>query len=121
VSLDDPGQPMWSELANDIVVNEKTVSENWVHARGLLSSIVQHCVLDAPLVCVCVVVQLVGSRCGPMHVALRFMAQHAEVRQLLKRMLQHEVSLTNGVAAMSLAATKGVLKVQLIMPNATTH
>lgn len=54
-----------------------------------------------------------------MDVALRFMAQHAEVRQLFKRMLQHEVPLADGVAAMSLAATKGVLKVQLVMPDAT--
>lgn len=25
VSLEDPGQPVWAELANDVVVNEKTV------------------------------------------------------------------------------------------------
>lgn len=82
VSLDDPSMPGWSELANDIVVNEKT---------------------------------LVGSRCGPMDVALNLMSKHAELRDLLKRMLQHEVPLADGVAAMSLAAEKGVLKVQLVM------
>lgn len=59
--------------------------------------------------------QLVGSRCGPMGVALDMMTKHAELRQLLGNMLQHEVPLADGVAAMSLAAQKGVLKVQLVM------
>lgn len=82
VSLNDLSMPGWSELANDIVVNEKT---------------------------------LVGSRCGPMDVALDMMHRHAEVQRLLGSMLQHELPLADGVAAMSLAAQKGVLKVQLIM------
>jgi len=50
-----------------------------------------------------------------MDVALNLMSKHAELRDLLKRMLQHEVPLADGVAAMSLAAEKGVLKVQLVM------
>lgn len=32
VSLDDPSMPGWSELANDIVVNEKTVCSLWDQA-----------------------------------------------------------------------------------------
>lgn len=64
------------------------------------------------------VLQLVGSRCGPMDVALSMMDKHVEVRQLLQRMLQHEIPLGDGVAAMSLAASKGVLKVQLVMHGA---
>lgn len=64
--------------------------------------------------------QLVGSRCGPMDVALHFMSKHAEVRQLLQQMLQHEVPLSDSVAAMSLAGSKRVLKVQLVMPSGTS-
>lgn len=63
------------------------------------------------------VLQLVGSRCGPMDTALRFMKEHAEVRQLLNSMLQHQVPLADGEAALKLAAKKGVLKVQLVMPE----
>jgi hypothetical protein len=50
-----------------------------------------------------------------MDVALSMMDKHAQVRQLLRRMLQHEMPLGDGVAAMSLAASKGALKVQLVM------
>lgn len=82
LSLNDPDMPGWSELANDIVVNEKV---------------------------------LVGSRCGPMDMALRMIADHEEVRQLLTAMLQHEVPLTSGVEAMQLAQAKGVIKVHVTM------
>jgi hypothetical protein len=50
-----------------------------------------------------------------MDVALELMGQHEALRQLLASMLHHEVPLTDGVEAMRLAATKGVLKVQLVM------
>jgi hypothetical protein len=50
-----------------------------------------------------------------MDMALSMMDKHAEVRWLLRHMLQHEMPLRDGVAAMSLAASKGVLKVQLVM------
>lgn len=50
-----------------------------------------------------------------MDMALRLMTEHAPLRQLLRSMLQHEVPLADGVAAMGLAANKGVLKVQLVM------
>lgn len=80
VSLIDPDMPGWSELANDIVVNEK---------------------------------RLIGSRCGPMDVALNMMVDHEEVRQLLAAMLHHEVPLKDGVEAMRLAQTRGVIKVQV--------
>jgi hypothetical protein len=53
-----------------------------------------------------------------MDVALDMMIKHAELRQLLRDMLQHEVPLADGVAAVSLAAQKGVLKVQLVMGGA---
>eukprot|EP00878_Enallax_costatus_P024420 GHUV01026058.1.p1 GENE.GHUV01026058.1~~GHUV01026058.1.p1 ORF type:complete len:312 (+),score=51.16 GHUV01026058.1:32-967(+) len=82
VSLNDPEMPGWSELANDIVVNEKV---------------------------------LVGSRCGPMDQALQIMSGHAEVRQLLTAMLHHEVPLKDGVEAMQLAQSKGVIKVHVVM------
>eukprot|EP00775_Hariotina_reticulata_P010351 gene10351-10509_t len=84
VSLNDPSMPGWSELANDIVVNEKV---------------------------------LLGSRCGPMDVALQLMAEHAELRDLLKAMVQHEMPLKDGVEAVQLAQQKGVLKVQVVMPE----
>ncbi|KAF6262538.1 GroES-like protein [Scenedesmus sp. NREL 46B-D3] len=87
VSLDDPAMPGWSELANDIVVNEKT---------------------------------LVGSRCGPMDVALAMMEQHEELQQLLAAMIHKQLPLSQGVAAMTLAQTKGVLKVQLVMHDHTS-
>lgn len=32
VSLDDPDMPGWSELANDIVVNEKVVRSRLLHS-----------------------------------------------------------------------------------------
>ncbi|WIA29344.1 hypothetical protein OEZ86_011849 [Tetradesmus obliquus] len=86
VSLHDPAMPGWSELANDIVVNEKT---------------------------------LVGSRCGPMDVALSMMQQHQELRQLLAAMTHKQLPLSQGVEAMALAQTKGVLKVQLVVHDAT--
>eukprot|EP00882_Tetradesmus_deserticola_P005131 GHRQ01005404.1.p1 GENE.GHRQ01005404.1~~GHRQ01005404.1.p1 ORF type:complete len:357 (+),score=130.25 GHRQ01005404.1:487-1557(+) len=89
VSLHDPAMPGWSELANDIVVNEKT---------------------------------LVGSRCGPMDVALAMMEQHEELQQLLAAMIHKQLPLSQGVEAMALAQTKGVLKVQLVMhDNAASH
>lgn len=50
-----------------------------------------------------------------MGVALEFMVEHAAMRQLLRNMLQHQVPLAEGEAAMTLAATKGVMKVQLVM------
>lgn len=74
-------QPGWSELANDLVVNEKV---------------------------------LVGSRCGPMDIALRMMEQHAPVRSLLRAMTSHVVPLDRAEEAVELAAQKGVLKVQLL-------
>lgn len=52
-----------------------------------------------------------------MDVALKFMDEHAAMRQLLHNMLQHQVPLAEGEAALNLAATKGVLKVQLVMPE----
>jgi hypothetical protein len=76
--------PGWSELANDIVVNEKL---------------------------------LVGSRCGPMSLALQLLAEHAKIRALVRGMLQHELPLAEGVEGMRVAAQKGVLKVQLVMPE----
>lgn len=81
VSLNDPSMPGWSELANDIVVAEKT---------------------------------LVGSRCGPMDVALRLMVEHEPLRRLLASMISHELPLARGVEALGLAQQKGVLKVQLV-------
>ncbi len=56
---------------------------------------------------------LVGSRCGPLDMALEMLAQHAELRQLVNAMTQHVMPLSKGVEAMQLAQTKGVLKVQL--------
>lgn len=50
-----------------------------------------------------------------MDVALDMMAKHAEVRQLLQGMLQHQLPLSQGEEAMRLAGSKGVLKVQLVM------
>ncbi|GFR49783.1 hypothetical protein Agub_g11722 [Astrephomene gubernaculifera] len=76
--------PLWAEIANDIVVNEKV---------------------------------LVGSRCGPFDVALGLMERDAAVRQLLRYMISAELPLERGEEALALAATRGVLKVQLVMPE----
>ncbi len=66
-------------------------------------------------VCVCVRVQiLIGSRCGPIDVALQLMEQHASVRQLLTAMTKSARPLSEGLDAMNEAASKGALKVQLI-------
>ena len=61
--------------------------------------------------------KLVGSRCGPMDVALQLMAESAPLRELLDAMVAHELPLEDGVAALELARSKGTLKVQLIMPR----
>lgn len=58
---------------------------------------------------------LVRCRCGPMGMALSMMEQHAELRSLLDAMLQHQLPLKQGVEALTLAQSKGVLKVQLVM------
>jgi threonine dehydrogenase-like Zn-dependent dehydrogenase len=80
VSLRESQGLGWSELANQIVVEEK---------------------------------HLLGSRCGPMDMALRMLEQHGELRQLVNAMTQHVLPLSRGEEAMQLAQTKGVLKVQL--------
>ncbi|KAL6762282.1 GroES-like protein [Haematococcus lacustris] len=56
---------------------------------------------------------LLGSRCGPMDMALSIMAEHVAVRQLLNAMVSHVVPLSQAIEAMGLAATPGVIKVQL--------
>jgi hypothetical protein len=43
------------------------------------------------------------------------MEQHQELRQLLAAMTHKQLPLSQGVEAMALAQTKGVLKVQLVM------
>ncbi|EFJ51367.1 hypothetical protein VOLCADRAFT_103412 [Volvox carteri f. nagariensis] len=60
---------------------------------------------------------LVGSRCGPFDKALELMASDAGVRQLLRSMISAELPLERGEEALELARTKGVLKVQLVMPQ----
>jgi hypothetical protein len=57
---------------------------------------------------------LVGSRCGPIDMALELMSAHPDLRALLNSMVSHELPLSEGLQAMALAQTKGVLKVQLI-------
>jgi threonine dehydrogenase-like Zn-dependent dehydrogenase len=73
----------WSDLCNDIVVNEKT---------------------------------LVGSRCGPMDVALRMMDEKAELKALLSAMVHsRQFSIQEGVDAMKKASDRGTMKVQVKM------
>jgi hypothetical protein len=50
--------------------------------------------------------------------ALEMMSAHPDLRALLNSMVSHELPLSDGVHAMALAQTKGVLKVQLVC-NAT--
>jgi hypothetical protein len=50
-----------------------------------------------------------------MDVALCMMEKHGELRQLLAAMTHKQLPLSQGVEAMALAQTKGVLKVQLVM------
>ena len=74
---------LFSDLCNDIVVNEKT---------------------------------LVGSRCGPMDMALGLMTKKAEIQSLLVKMVHHQqFGIDEGVEAINTAAKKGVMKVQLKM------
>ncbi|MEW5299730.1 MAG: hypothetical protein WDW36_002716 [Sanguina aurantia] len=75
-----PNQVSWAELANDIVVNEKT---------------------------------LLGSRCGPIDLALRLMVKHGSLRSLVDGMTAHVVPISAGLSAMRLAATRGTMKVQV--------
>jgi hypothetical protein len=58
---------------------------------------------------------LLLCRCGPMDVALSMMEQHEELRRLLAAMIHKQLPLSQGVEAMALAQSKGVLKVQLVM------
>ena len=61
---------------------------------------------------------LVGSRCGPMDMALRLMAK-AEIRSLLTKMVyKRQFGIDEGVEAINTAAEKGVMKVQIKMPLA---
>jgi hypothetical protein len=62
---------------------------------------------------------LLPSRCGPMDVALSMMEQHEELRTLLAAMIHQQLPLIQGVEAMALAQSKGVLKVQLVMQEQT--
>lgn len=55
-----------------------------------------------------------------MDVALAMMEQHEELQQLLAAMIHKQLPLSQGVAAMTLAQTKGVLKVQLVMHDHTS-
>ncbi len=50
-----------------------------------------------------------------MDVALRLLAEHAELRQLVDAMVTAVRPLAEGVEAIEQAATKGVLKVQLLV------
>lgn len=57
---------------------------------------------------------LVGSRCGPIDQSLDMMVRHKPVRRLLHAMTSRVMPLVKGVQAMEVAATKGVIKVQLL-------
>ena len=57
---------------------------------------------------------LVGSRCGPIGAALAMMARHAELRALLNAMVSEVFGIERGEEAMTRAAEKGVLKVQVV-------
>jgi hypothetical protein len=54
-----------------------------------------------------------------MDVALSMMEQHEELRRLLAAMIHQQLPLSQGVEAMALAQSKGVLKVQLVMQEQT--
>lgn len=56
---------------------------------------------------------LAMHRCGPMDVALNIMVKHASVRQLLTAMVTKVFPLAEAEAAVAMAQTRGVLKVQL--------
>ena len=58
---------------------------------------------------------LVGSRCGPMDVALRLMAARPEVRSLLDGMTALQLPKRDAADAIERAAAKGVLKVQVVL------
>eukprot|EP00198_Chlamydomonas_reinhardtii_P001904 XP_001691240.1 predicted protein [Chlamydomonas reinhardtii] len=59
---------------------------------------------------------LVGSRCGPFDAALQLMAGDEGVRRLLRSMVAAELQLAAaGTAALERAASKGTLKVQVVM------
>ncbi len=144
VSLHDPQMPGWSEIANDLVVQEKVCFRS--HARShdvarleIQNSAAQTChrawgLYRAPhtlLFCrqrsaagvqfshstsppVSATKVLLGSRCGPIDVALKMLGESPEIRTLAGKMTSFELPLEQGVEGMRLAAQKGVLKVQLL-------
>ncbi|KXZ48894.1 hypothetical protein GPECTOR_24g183 [Gonium pectorale] len=59
---------------------------------------------------------LVGSRCGPFDAALALMASDGGVRALMRAMVSAELPLERAEEALARARTKGVLKVQVLMP-----
>ncbi|KAG1673409.1 hypothetical protein FOA52_002174 [Chlamydomonas sp. UWO 241] len=59
---------------------------------------------------------LVGSRCGPMDVALRMLDEHPSLRGQVNKMVWGVRSMEDAVQAMADAATKGAIKVQVRMP-----
>lgn len=60
---------------------------------------------------------IVGSRCGPMDAAVRWL-QEAPVAALCEGMISAEVPLREGVRAVELARSRGVIKVQLVCSEA---
>lgn len=61
-------------------------------------------------------IKLVGSRCGPFDTAMVMLKQPA-VKALLQGMVDSTFSLSNGLAALAKARTKGVLKVLIDMES----
>jgi threonine dehydrogenase-like Zn-dependent dehydrogenase len=64
---------------------------------------------------------LVGSRCGPIGAALDLLAADADVRALVNAMVEAEVPLAEGVAAVARAGRRGAMKVQVVTPYGVEH
>ena len=58
---------------------------------------------------------VVGSRCGPLDMALVMMTEHQEIRELLAKMLDKVFPMAQAVEALQYAQQKGVMKVQVRM------
>jgi threonine dehydrogenase-like Zn-dependent dehydrogenase len=56
---------------------------------------------------------LIGSRCGPMAMALEVMTKHASIRRLLNGMVTAVLPLEEATHAFDVAKTKGAMKVHL--------
>jgi len=110
VAVDATGGPESLQFAAELVRPMGTVI--------LKTTCAGQTTFDASLQATVKEVQIVGSRCGPIDEALKFMETHQETTALnLKKYITATFPLADAEAAFAKSVEKGALKVQVVMGN----